>query len=348
MMTDRRGRLTQFALVLIANALSPGTQAVAQESQIEVTHQARALQPGEVVLLRAESPRPLSQLRATAFDREFPLFSDGAGLRWTGLVGIDLETKPGRYTVKLRGSDTSGKPVACDDALAVGVKRFPTRQLAVDEKFVTPPKEVLARIKEESAKVRAIFDRVTPQRYWSGAFAIPVPGPVISSFGKRSVYNGQPRSPHSGTDFRAATGTPVRTPNSGKVVLAAELYFSGNTVIIDHGLGLYSYFGHLSAFSVQEGATVESGEVVGKAGATGLVTGPHLHWSVRLVGTRVDPMSLLSLFSGEGHDFSPPPARRGTPCLRAGGQEKHAEDPFDRVAQTMRSRLGRRNASSKE
>jgi murein DD-endopeptidase MepM/ murein hydrolase activator NlpD len=235
-------------------------------------------------------------LRAAVFGREFPLFSDDAGLRWTGLVGIDLETKAGRYEVKLRGSDTSGRPVACEEALAVGVKKFPTRRLAVDEKFVTPPREAQARIKEESARVRAIFDRVTPQRYWSGAFAAPVPGPVISSFGKRSVYNGQPRSPHSGTDFRAASGTPVRTPNSGKVVLAAELYFSGNTVIIDHGLGLYSYFGHLSSFSIQEGARVESGEVVGKVGATGLVTGPHLHWSVRLVGTRVDPMSLLSLF----------------------------------------------------
>jgi hypothetical protein len=305
MKTDRIRRLARFALVLIASALCPGNQAAAQESQIEVTHQARALQPGEVVLLRAESPRPLSQLRAVVFGREFPLFPDDAGLRWTGLVGIDLETKAGRYTVRLLGSDTSGKPVSCDDALAVGIKKFPTRQLAVDEKFVTPPREVLARIKEESAKVRAIFDRVTPERYWSGAFAAPVPGPVISSFGKRSVYNGQPRSPHSGTDFRAASGTPVRTPNSGRVVLAAELYFSGKTVIIDHGLGLYSYFGHLSAFSVQGGATVESGEIVGKVGATGLVTGPHLHWSVRLVGTRVDPMSLLSLFPQEIQPRSP-------------------------------------------
>jgi murein DD-endopeptidase MepM/ murein hydrolase activator NlpD len=143
--------------------------------------------------------------------------------------------------------------------------------------------------------VRAIFDATSPQRFWSGRFELPVDGQAISEFGKRSVYNGQPRSPHSGTDFQAVTGTQVRAPNAGKVVLAAELYYSGNTVIFDHGLGLYSYFGHLSAISVQEQNSVTTGEVVGKVGATGLVTGPHLHWSVRLAGTRVDPLSLLSL-----------------------------------------------------
>ena len=144
--------------------------------------------------------------------------------------------------------------------------------------------------------MRAIFDALSPRRYWLGAFHVPVPGPPISEFGKRSIYNGKPRSPHAGTDFQGATGTPVQAPNAGRVVLAADLYYSGNTVILDHGLGLYSYFGHLSAFSVREGDQLSTGDVVGKVGATGLVTGPHLHWSVRLVGTRVDPLSLIFLF----------------------------------------------------
>ena len=126
---------------------------------------------------------------------------------------------------------------------------------------------------------------------------VPVPGEVISAFGKRSVYNGQPRSPHRGADFRGATGTPIRAPNAGKVVLASDLYYTGNTVILDHGLGLYSYFGHMSAISVEEGALVQTGEIVGKVGATGLVTGPHLHWTVCLVGVRIDPLSLVDILA---------------------------------------------------
>jgi murein DD-endopeptidase MepM/ murein hydrolase activator NlpD len=165
--------------------------------------------------------------------------------------------------------------------------------LTVEAKYVAPPLEVLARIRKESEQVGAIFGAVSPERLWKGPFLRPVPGPAISAFGKRSVYNGVPRSPHSGTDFRGATGTRVRAPNAGRIVLAADLYYSGNTVILDHGQGLYSYFGHLSAFSVRAGDMVATGDVVGRVGATGVVTGPHLHWSVRLAGARVDPLSLV-------------------------------------------------------
>jgi murein DD-endopeptidase MepM/ murein hydrolase activator NlpD len=278
---------------------SPQSTAPAN-ADIKVTRQARSLRPGEIVILHAVSARPLEALRAEAFGREFPFFAEGNGLRWTGLLGIDLETKPGRYAVTLHGKDTAGADIAGRDTLVVAARTFPTRQLTVDEKFVTPPQTELARIREEAERVRAIFDTVTPQRYWRGAFDVPVPGPPISEFGKRNIYNGQPRSPHAGTDFKGASGTPVRAPNAGKVVLAAALYYSGNTVILDHGMGLYSYFGHLSSFSTEQGAVVGTGALLGKVGATGVVTGPHLHWSVRLVGTRVDPMSLLGLLGKKG------------------------------------------------
>ncbi len=292
-------RLLCYLSVLGLLCLAPGNAPGAAALQIQVTHQARSLQPGEVVLLRARSRNPLRRLTASAFGRQFPLFTDEKSLAWTGLIGIDLETKPGRHTVRLQGISASGGTVLSEDTLTVTAKTFPTRRLTVDEKFVNPPQQALARIQEESVRVRAVFDTITPRRYWSGSFSLPVPGPVISVFGKRSVYNGQPRSPHSGTDFQGATGTPIRAPNAGKVVLASALYYSGNTVILDHGLGLYSYFGHLSTFSVDEGDQVKPGEVVGKVGATGVVTGPHLHWSVRLAGTRVDPMSLIRVLAGK-------------------------------------------------
>jgi murein DD-endopeptidase MepM/ murein hydrolase activator NlpD len=276
-----------------ASLLGQGKQPPAPE--LTVFHRARSLQPGEVVLFTIESTPLLEKLQARVFDHDFPSFDAGDHRKWTALVGIDLDTRPGRYSVQFSGKGRDGNPIAAGYPLVVLAKTFPTRKLTVDEKFVSPPATASARIQKESERVRAIFEALSPQRYWDGEFILPVPGAPISEFGKRSVYNGQPRSPHAGTDFSGATGTPIKAPNAGKVVLAANLYYSGNTVILDHGMGLYSYFGHMSAFSVHEGDQVRTGDLVGKVGATGLVTGPHLHWTVRLAGTRVDPLSLVQI-----------------------------------------------------
>ena len=133
------------------------------------------------------------------------------------------------------------------------------------------------------------------ERLWSDAFVRPVPQPANSAFGTRSVFNGQPRNAHGGADFLSPAGTPILAPNAGRVVVARPLYFSGNTVVIDHGLGLFSTLAHLSAFEVHEGDRVTAGQRLGLVGATGRVTGPHLHWAVRASGARVDPLSVLSL-----------------------------------------------------
>jgi murein DD-endopeptidase MepM/ murein hydrolase activator NlpD len=275
-----------------AVALSAGP---AVPADLTVAHRARSLQPGEVVVLTVESTVPLREVWVRAFDRSFPGFEAVGPQKWSALVGIDLDTTPGRYVVTVTARSADGRPLTATPALTVTPKQFATRRLTVDEKFVSPPKVALPRIEEESKRVRAVLDTVSPERHWIGPFLLPVPGPPISEFGKRSVYNGQPRRPHGGTDFAGATGTPVKAPNAGKVVLAADLYYSGKTVVLDHGQGLYSYFGHLSAFSAREGDTVATGDVVGALGATGLVTGPHLHWSVWLAGTRVDPLSLVEV-----------------------------------------------------
>ncbi len=263
--------------------------------EITITHHERSLQPGEIIVFDIHSSEPVAIFSAEVFGRKYPVFPQGEDLHWTCLVGIDLATSPGSYILTLQGSGPGGQSVTAVDTLVVAGKSFPTRKLAVDEKFVTPPESELKRIREEGERVRAIFETISPHRYWKGGFVVPVPGPPVSTFGKRSVYNGQPRSSHSGTDFRGATGTPIKAPNDGRVVLAAALYYSGNTVILDHGYGLYSYLGHMSTIAVKEGDLVKEGTVVGKVGATGLVTGPHLHWSVRLAGTRVDPLSLLAV-----------------------------------------------------
>ena len=265
-----------------------------QTVPIRITHHARALQPGEAVRITVTGARPLKRVDASVFQREFSLYAGMTPMQWQGLIGIDLETKPGTYDLKLQISYQDGASETLSHELAIKVKTFPTRRLTVDEKFVNPPPETLDRIREESKMVEEIYASCTPARLWDGSFIAPVPGAPNSSFGKRSVLNGQPRSPHSGADFDAGTGTPVRAPNSGKIVLVSDLYYSGNTIIIDHGLGLYSYFAHLSGFAVKAGDEVAKSQVVGFVGSTGRVTGPHLHWSVRIAGARVDPISLIA------------------------------------------------------
>ncbi len=283
-------------LFLLLQSLYP-IRANAPGDIITYVHKERSLRPGEIVLVQVRSSQNLKGVLVEIFGREFPAFAEPGGLKWMGFVGIDLETKPGRYSMEIRARGENGQTIATAGSLDVVGRSFPERKLRVDEKYVSPPAGLLARINEERQKVNAIFASTTPERLWDGPFLLPVPGKVISAFGKRSVYNGQPRSPHTGVDFRGLAGTPVKAPNSGFVVLAANLYYSGNTVILDHGLGLYSYFGHLSSYSVIEGDRVQKGSVIGSVGATGLATGPHLHWTVRLVRSRVDPLSLVALSS---------------------------------------------------
>jgi murein DD-endopeptidase MepM/ murein hydrolase activator NlpD len=236
---------------------------------------------------------------AEAFGKSFPLFRTGEDNTYEGLLGLDLNLDPGTYTLKVHGR-MKGEPFEVSEGLTVKPKKFPVRRITVDEKFANPPASVMQRIEREQALVNGILSKTTPRRYWAGTFARPVPGAASSSFGKRSIVNGQARSPHSGADFKASAGTPIHAPNAGRIVLAQELYFAGNTVIIDHGLGLYTYFAHLSKFKVSKGDQVDKGQVVGLVGSTGRVTGPHLHWTARLVGTRVDPLSILELLGDAG------------------------------------------------
>jgi hypothetical protein len=291
-------RLNQAALLVLTAGLCLGSVFILAASvTASVSHEARSLQPGEVIRLRVELSEAVNEVEAKAFKKTFilyPVVSERANV-WEGLVGIDLGVVPDSHRVEITVSKDGVKVWEDYYELQVLSKKFPTRRITVESKYVSPPQEELDRIRRESKKVAGIFSKSTRERFWDGPFSRPVPGETISGFGKRSIVNGSPRSPHSGTDFRAGRGTPIMAPNAGKVVLVQDLYFAGGTVVIDHGLGLYSYFAHLSKFHVAEGDYVEKGEVVGEVGATGRVTGPHLHWTVRLAGARVDPLSLMAV-----------------------------------------------------
>ena len=287
--------LAALAVTAINSALA-GPQET-NELTVRVTAQQAALRPGSVVLLTARASRALAALEGHGFDRTFG-FWDSTVNTWNGLVGVPLDTAPGRYDVQLRASGSDGSTALTRIALTVTPGTFATRRLRVDPSFVEPPPSAAERIARDARVLANLFEQVTPARLWRGPFALPVAGPATSSYGRLTVFNGTPRGRHQGADFSAPEGTPVRAPNAGQVVLAEELYFAGNTVILDHGDGLYSLFAHLSQIEVAVGARVARGEHLGKAGATGRVTGPHVHWAVRLRNASVDPLSLVAALKG--------------------------------------------------
>jgi murein DD-endopeptidase MepM/ murein hydrolase activator NlpD len=273
-----------------------GVSAGARQPALTVTYVARSLQPGEVVVLEVRAPAGVTQVKATAFGREVPCVETKPG-EWRAFAGIDLDVTPGSHVVEVRAA---GGPDPLTGAVPLEVldKAFGTRTLRVAPKFVTPPPSMAARLERERERVAAALASSAPRPYWTGPFTSPVEGRAVSGFGVRSVFNGQARDPHGGADLAGPTGTPVRAPNAGRVVLAAYHYFPGKLVILDHGMNVFSMLAHLSRIDVQEGAEVRRGEVVGLVGATGRVTGPHLHWAVRVGGARVDPFSLIEVSQG--------------------------------------------------
>ena len=281
--------------VISAAHVSPRQDAAqAEPRRILVSHVARAVQPGEVVLVRVTTPSPAEAVTGDSASGPLRFYRTTDPQAWEAVIGLDLNTKAGPFRLTIHtvlGGTTADIPYG----LNVTPKRFPTRLITVDERFVNPPASELPRIEREARRTAAILAIASPTRLWDGPFLPPVPGPATSSFGRISVINGLRRSPHTGTDFQAAVGTPIKAPNSGIVVLSEPLYYSGDTVIIDHGLGVFSFLAHLSRRDVAAGDHVSAETVVGLSGATGRITGPHLHWSVRVADARVDPISMLDV-----------------------------------------------------
>jgi len=214
---------------------------------------------------------------------------------WYALAGVDVEAPSGPSNLRIRAVSKNGGTTDLSRGIEIHEAHYRTGTLTVSPKFVEPPAEESARIKAEIELKAKVFAASAPEPLWSGDFRAPVHAPPTDSFGTRRTFNGQLASVHKGMDFRAPTGTVVRAGNSGVVVLARPLYFEGNCVVIDHGLGLYTISMHLSRIDVREGQHVSLGERVGLSGATGRVTGPHLHWAVRWQNAYLDPAKLLQI-----------------------------------------------------
>ena len=258
---------------------------------LQVSFAPPALHPGDVARVDIGGANGDDAIAGSVLGQDLAFHYDAHQQRWRALVGIDLDTKPGAYRLRIRRG--AGRTPATR-TLRILPKQFRVRRLRVPGAFVDPPKEALEQIARDSAVLAEAYARVSPRR-WSGAFVLPVDGPPSSNFGTRSYYNGRRRAPHAGVDFAARPGTPIRAANHGQVIVASPMYFTGNTIVVDYGDRLFSIFAHLSELHANAGDTVEPDTIVGLVGATGRVTGPHLHWSVRLNGARVDPLSLVAV-----------------------------------------------------
>ena len=210
---------------------------------------------------------------------------------WYAVIGIPLDYDPAtpfKFSVTWPGEDS---PMAMSVALQTADYR--EQRLNVDRKYVDPGPEALERIFAEREIIDAALAYWRPAELNTVDLAPPVPGAQSDSFGSRRIFNDQPRSPHKGMDIAAGTGTPIRAPLPGVVAATGDYYFNGNTVIVDHGQGLISLYCHLSQIDVNEGQAVDTNALLGAVGATGRVTGPHLHFATYLNGTAVDPAILL-------------------------------------------------------
>jgi murein DD-endopeptidase MepM/ murein hydrolase activator NlpD len=206
------------------------------------------------------------------------------------IVGLSLGTTPGRHYLK--GQTTQDESISI--AFTVEDKAYEEQHITIkDKRKVNPEQRDMERITRETQQIKAALRQWTEQQDVVIDFQKPVEGPTSSPFGLKRFFNEQPRNPHSGLDIAAPEGTPIRAPAPGTIIETGDFFFNGNTVLIDHGQGLVTMYCHMSSIDVEPGTKVATGDIIGKVGMTGRVTGPHLHWGVSLNDARVDPVLFL-------------------------------------------------------
>ncbi|HYY25596.1 MAG TPA: M23 family metallopeptidase [Candidatus Udaeobacter sp.] len=239
------------------------------------------------------------------FGKETVRFYPSEGGVFSALLGIDLEAKPGLAKVSLKEVRTGGRIRETEIAFKIKPRKFQQESFSVSPEFDQLSPEMLERIRTEQEQLTRVFATSAAEPLWQGAFVVPVYADISSPFGYRRIINGSARAPHAGVDLRAPMGTEVLAANRGRVVLLGDFFFSGNSLVLDHGSGLYTMYFHLSEFKVEQGAEVQKGDVIALSGMTGRVTGPHLHWGARLSGARVDPFELVRTLGASGKNSHP-------------------------------------------
>jgi murein DD-endopeptidase MepM/ murein hydrolase activator NlpD len=262
--------------------------------RLAVTWHPARVRAGDVAWLHLRGVPEDAEVEGSVGGRPLGLFPYAGGL--AALMGFDLETKPGRQTWRLAVLERGREPRTFGGTVIVHRRDFAIERLTVPSGMAELDPETERRAVSEAERLQTLYRMSTGERLWRGRWVLPVavkePG---TGFGARRVINGKPRSPHAGSDYPAPLGTPVVAANSGRVALVGDYFFPGRLVVIDHGLGLYTLYFHLEQVTATVGAGVERGQPIGTVGATGRVTGPHLHFGVQAGRARVDPTALLAL-----------------------------------------------------
>jgi murein DD-endopeptidase MepM/ murein hydrolase activator NlpD len=259
----------------------------------------KKIKQGDAILLMLSSPDPIQRILGEWRGKTFSFYREKNRAVFSSLIGIDLEEVPGKKTIILNISDAKGNTSKMPFKFTVSKKDFPVQRLTLQPDMVFLSPKNLARVKREKASVERLWELSAMEKQWKRTFIMPVRGNVLSPFGVRRFINNSPRSPHTGIDLKARSGTPVRASSDGIVTMTSELFFAGKAVFLDHGMGIITMYFHLSEIHVKEGEKVAQGQILGRVGQTGRASGPHLHWGVRIHGSRIDPLSLVHIFKNE-------------------------------------------------
>lgn len=266
-----------------------------QNAEWRIETEPQTLVNGAPFLVRVTPGVRLQSLGGKWMDRRvFFRFDESAGV-WEGLAGAGLDRTPGEYELTLEGITANGSRATHSRTIAIAKMQYPEIALRVARRFTQPDAATLRRIKREQELKSRIFSQISPERMWEAQFRPPIESVITDGFGTQRVFNGQVQGIHQGLDYRAATGQAIAAMNAGRVILARNLFYEGNCVVIDHGQGLLTIYMHLSRMMVAEGSRIERGAVLGLSGGTGRVTAPHLHVGVRWQGVYLNPRSLIEL-----------------------------------------------------
>ena len=241
---------------------------------------------------------PITAMELIFQERAFPVYQhpiNPVHYRF-GLIAIPFRNAPGPAKLTLKWTNATGEHVR-PIPLEIVAGKYRTDILQVDPARVNPSKKNIKRSKIEARKVKKTYAGGSVVRLWDGNFQLPIAGEITSPFGNKRIFNGQLKSYHNGVDFRAPIGTPVFAANSGVVKMAANLFYSGNVVIIDHGNLIFTIYAHLSKIEVRAGQQIEKGQQLGLTGASGRVSGPHLHWGVKINGAAVNPIQFINVMA---------------------------------------------------
>jgi len=284
-----------FSLILVPILVSASVHGF-DNNTLHFQISSKKIFQGDVALLSVSPSKNIRSVRCTLGNQTIDFYHEKNEDAFIGFLGIDLDEPPGQKTLKIMTNHSKGLKSLRKIAFKVIKKDFSTQHLTLPESQVTLSKKDLERYEREQVVLKKVFENATREKLWDRSFMIPHQGKISTLFGVRRILNNEQKSPHSGVDFKALQGSPVVSSSDGIIAYTEDHFFSGDSVFIDHGMGIFTMYFHLSSILVKPDDRVHKGQTIGLVGSTGRATGPHLHWGMRINNQKVDPLSFLKFF----------------------------------------------------